>query len=84
MRIANIGICILLSISAVSCGDRPDDASLRAKVLALHRSFIAAHLGKNAAFIAEPTSPEYLFVADGTVQEMDADVSTNRPCGELN
>jgi ketosteroid isomerase-like protein len=56
----------------VSCRQTPDLDSLRAEILELHRSFIHAHLAKDAASIARPTSPDYLSVANGTVTQMDA------------
>jgi hypothetical protein len=72
MRIPVIGLLIFPLLTAVACQRQPDPESLRAEILQLHRSFIQAHLDKDAAFLARPTSPEYLSVSDGQVQQMDA------------
>lgn len=66
-------VLIMLScIALVACRAQPDLASRRAEILDLHRSFIQAHLDKDAEFIARPTAPGYFFVSDGQVTPMDA------------
>jgi hypothetical protein len=72
MRIARCGLVGLFFVSTISCQQQPDLDSLRAEILELHRSFIQAHLDKDAAFIARPTSPDYVFVGGGELQRMDA------------
>lgn len=61
-----------VAVAGMSCA-RPDLEALRAEVADLHRSFIQAHLDKDATFLAEPTSPDYLSVSNGQVQKMSAD-----------
>ena len=72
MRVARFGLLALLVVTAASCRQQPDLESLRAEILELHRSNIQAHLDKDAAFLARPTSPDYLSVSNGRVQKMDA------------
>ena len=72
MRVFRFGLFAILVITAVSCHRQPDLGSLRAEILELHRSFIQAHIDKDPAFIASFTSPDYLFVSNGRVQNMDA------------
>lgn len=73
MRIARLATVALLVIPFASCRQGVDTESLRQEILDLHRSFIRAHLEKDAEFIAEPTAPEYVFVANGLVEKMNAD-----------
>jgi len=72
MRLVRFGIFALLVFTPVSCSQQPDLESLRAEILELHRSFIQAHLEKDAAFLARPTSPDYLSVSNGRVKNVDA------------
>jgi hypothetical protein len=73
MRHDTFGPFALLVIAALGCHRQPDLESLRGEILDLHRSVIQAHLDKDAAFLARPTSPDYLSVANGSVRPMDAD-----------
>ena len=61
-----------LLLTMVACQRRPDAEALRAEILQLHRSFIKAHLDKDAAYIARFTAPEYVSVSDGRVERMNA------------
>lgn len=72
MRIAIWGLAGLFLASTLSCQQQPDLDALRAEILELHLGFIQAHLDKDAAFIARPTSPDYLFVGDGEVRNTSA------------
>jgi len=72
MRISKFILFALILMTAVSCRQPPDHESLRAEILEMHRDFIQAHLDKDAAFIAKPTSPDYLSVSDGIVRNIDA------------
>ena len=72
MRFLKFGLLILILISILSCHKQPDLDSLRAEILEMHRSFIQAHLDKDAEFIADPTSPDYLSVSNGLVKNIDA------------
>jgi len=72
MHLIRFALCVLILFPAVSCQMQPDYHSLRAEILEIHRGFIEAHLAKDAAFIAKPTSPDYLFVSNGQVQNRDA------------
>ncbi len=72
MRNATLAIVVLLAFGLVSCQQGPDTELLRQEILELHRDFIQAHLDKDARFIAEPTSPDYLFVANGLVEKQSA------------
>ena len=73
MRIIGAALLAVLLPAAVGCQEQADLDVLRAEILALHRSFIQAHLDKDAAFLARPTSPDYLFVAGGEVERMNAE-----------
>lgn len=66
--------CLLtqMVLIVISCHRSPDDDVIRTEILELHRSFIQAHLHKDAAFIARPTSPEHIFVSNGVVENIDA------------
>ena len=53
-----------------SCKKSPDYNTIRSEILNLHRAFIQAHLDKDASFIANPTSPEYIFVSGGEIRKI--------------
>ncbi|MCP4549614.1 MAG: hypothetical protein GY835_24425 [bacterium] len=72
MRFVKLATITLLAFTVASCQRAPDTESLRLEILELHRDFIQAHLDKEARFIAEPTSPDYLFMANGLVERMNA------------
>jgi hypothetical protein len=72
MRILGAALLTLLVSVATGCRQQPDLDGLRAEILELHHSLIQAHLDKDAAFLARPTSPDYLFVADGEVEHRSA------------
>ena len=67
---------ILLLLSSVtvlmisSCKESTDYNAIRSEILNLHRTFIKAHIDKDASFIAKPTSPEYIFVSKGEIQNI--------------
>jgi len=72
MYISRLVLFALILITSVSCQQPPDLESLRLEILEMHRDFIQAHLDKDAAFIAMPTSPDYLSVSDGIVRNINA------------
>ncbi len=72
MHGSRIGLVALLLLTMVACQERPDAEALRAEILELHRSFIKAHLDKDAAYIARFTAPDYVSVSDGRVERMNA------------
>ncbi len=72
MRITILAFTVLIAFGLGSCQREPDTELLRQEILEMHRAFIQAHLDKDARFIAEPTSPDYLFVANGLVEKQSA------------
>lgn len=72
MRFARSGLAPFLLLAGLGCQPASEAESARAEILALHRSFIRAHLAKDAAFLARFASPGYLSVSDGRVEQMNA------------
>ena len=67
-----IYVPVLGLLVSMACGGQPDLDALREEILSLHRSFIQAHLDKDAAYLAQPTAQDYLSVANGEVVPMTA------------
>jgi ketosteroid isomerase-like protein len=64
---------VFVLVTTGGCSRDSDTESIQQEILDLHRSFIQAHLDKDAAFLAAPTADDYLSVARGEVTPMDAD-----------
>jgi ketosteroid isomerase-like protein len=67
-----VAVVLLGLFLAPGCRPAPDPDSLRREILALHESFIQAHLDKDATFLAAPTADDYLSVSSGEVRAMSA------------
>jgi hypothetical protein len=63
---------VLGLLVSMACGGQPDLDARREEISSLHRSFIQAHLDKDAAYLAQPTAKDYLSVANGEVVAMTA------------
>jgi hypothetical protein len=72
MRVSRIPFVAMFLFAVVACQRQPDLNTLRAEIRELHRRDIQAHLEKDAAYLAKPTSPDYVSVSNGEVQPMDA------------
>lgn len=57
---------------AFGCEQGPDLEQRRREILALHETFIQAHLDKDAATLAKPTADDYVSVSRGEVRPMSA------------
>jgi hypothetical protein len=67
-----IYVLVLGLLVSIACGRQPDLDGSRKQILSLHKSFIQAHLDKDAAYLAQPTAQDYLSVANGEVVPMTA------------
>jgi hypothetical protein len=61
-----------LTLTPLACDRQPDLSALEAEVRRLHAAAIAAHLDGDAAALAAPIAPEYLMVANGAVDTLNA------------
>jgi ketosteroid isomerase-like protein len=72
MKSLSVLVFILVLVIHSGCYSRSDPEQARQEILALHESFIQAHLDKDAAFLAAPTADDYLSVTRGEVIPMTA------------
>lgn len=72
MKFSSVLVSFFALVAAGGCCRGNDPEQSRQEILALHESFIEAHLEKDAAFLAAPTADDYLSVARGEVTPMIA------------
>jgi hypothetical protein len=73
MRPGNLLIVVAIAVGLTGCPDRFDPDKGRAEILALHQGFIDAHLREDTSPLVAPIPDEYLFVANGDVDKLDAE-----------
>lgn len=77
-------LCSIFILLLAACQTTPDHDAIKAEILNLHRGFIKAHLDKDASFIAKPTSPEYIFVSNGEIENISPSELEQNLSGYLN
>jgi hypothetical protein len=72
MQYRNLLIVVLIALGSAGCQPTFYPEEARAEILELHRGFIEAHLEKNAGAVTHSIPDDYLFVANGEVETLNA------------
>jgi hypothetical protein len=70
MKLNVIFAVLILSTSVLlGCQSSPDFDELRLEILEIHDEFIDAHLNKNADYIANTVTEDYMFISNGAIRK---------------